>query len=190
MENERYKAKSPCHILMTDASYFEEGVNGLEEYDIIDYQPPSEFKLGIRLEKNWDPFTVTPILYMISLYLTPEQYLDRCLNLETAPWYGRLQQIIMVENVRYRIQVDGRQENVETGSEGEWGLYEEYYSYDDGTPKLCAIHIGLGVPNHEAFDGMRKRIYSLFEEVYPLGLVERSGNEKTADTGKCQKTFL
>lgn len=184
MGNKKYRAKSPRHILMADVTYFEGNGNDLDEYDLIDYQPPPEFQLGILLEKNWDPFLANSILSMISLYFTTEQYLDRCLNLEASPWCGRSQQVINVENVRYRIIVDERQQNVETGEKGDWGLYQEYYSYDEGSPKLCAVHIGFIVPDHEIFEGMRNRIYSLFEEVYPIEPQELHGKEHIIDAGK------
>ena len=187
MLEEQYKAKCPGHILMADAAYFEEGGKDLEDGDIIDYQPPPEFQLGILLERKWNPITDPPYLYMISLYFTTEQYLDRCLNLEAASWCGRSQQVINVENVRYRIQVDERQQTVETGEEGEWGLCQEYYSLNREEWELCAVHIGFIMPEQEAFDGMRNRIYSLFEEVYPVQSEELSGKEETVNTGKVKE---
>lgn len=187
MKNEKYRAKSPRHIFMADVTYFEGNGNDLEEYDLIDYQPPPEFQLGILLEKNWDPFLANSILSMISLYFTPEQYLDRCLNLEAFPWCGRSQQVISVENVRYRIIVDERRQNVETGEEGEWVLYQEYYSYNEGSPKLCAVHIGFIVPDHETFEGMRNRICSLFEEVASVEPQKLSGKEERIEKANLER---
>lgn len=184
MENEKYRAKSPRHILMADASYFEEDGNEQEGYDIIDYRPPLEFQMDILFEKKWDLFLESPIPSMISLYFAPEQYLDQCLNLEISPRCDCSRQIISVENVQYRIIVDERQQNVETGEEGEWGVYQEYYNHDESLPKLCAVHIGFIVPEQEDFEGMRNRIYSLFEEVYPVQLEEQPGKESTIDAGK------
>ena len=74
--------------------------------------------------------------------------------------------------------MDECQQNIEAGEEGEWGLYQEYYSYDEGSPKLCAVHIGFIVPDHETFDGMRNRIYSLFEEVDPVEPQKLSGKKE------------
>ena len=59
MENEKYRAKSPRHILMADGAYFEGNGNDLDEYDLIDYQPPPEFQLGILLGKNGIRFSQT-----------------------------------------------------------------------------------------------------------------------------------
>lgn len=188
MGSEKYRAKSPRHILMADASYFEGNGNDLKEYDIIDYQPPSEFQLGILFENDRDLFLDSPILSMISLYFAPEQYLDQCMNLGLPPRYDCAQQAISVENVRYSIIVDERQQDVETGEEGDWGVYQEYYSHDEGLPKLCAVHIGFIMPDHETFEGMQNRIYSLFEEVYPIEPRKMSGKEETMDAGKIKES--
>lgn len=178
MANEKYRAKRPDHILMADAAYFEADGKDPEEYDIIDYQPPPEFQLGILLERKWDPFMEPSVIYMINLYFALEQYLDRCLNLEPAPWCGCSQQVINVGNIRYRIRVDERQQTVETGEEGEWGLCREYYGLDGNLPKLCAVHISFIMPEQESFEGMRNRIYSLLKKSTPYSLRNCMGKKK------------
>lgn len=168
VNSEKYKAKCPGFILMADPAYFEEDGKTRDEYDQIYYQPPPGFKMGILLEKIRDPSFFDGFFYMMSLYFAPEQYLDYYLDFGADFRYNCAQCFVDVANVRYRVAVDGRQHDIETGEEGEWGLYQEFYRYEENGHKPCAVHIGFMVPETEAFECMREMMYSLFEEVQPV----------------------
>lgn len=63
-------------------------------------------------------------------------------------------------------------------------------SYDGDARKTKAVRIILVVPDDETFEGMRRLVYSLFEEVRPVHSEEigkYSGKREMGDGGKASK---
>ncbi|TGY91793.1 hypothetical protein E5329_20065 [Petralouisia muris] len=178
MRKEKYKAKCPKQILMADPAYFEGDGKNPYEYDRMAYEPPPGFKMGILLSERWDPVLAGETLYMMGLYFAPEENLDRYMDFGIEECYSCSQYYVVVDNVRYRVTADGRQHDVETGAEGDWGLYQEFYSLEGKSTRLCAVHIGFLVPKREAFERMREMMYSLFEGVQPERKEKHPGKKR------------
>lgn len=192
MKEEKYKAKCPGHVLIADTAYLEKHGKDKKKYEVIDYQPPSGFQMGILLEQFQHPFEKACIRYAVNLYFAPEQYLDACMKQEAVTWQGVSQKWADTGNACYKVMADERQENVNTEADGIWSQYQEFYSYDGDARKTKAVRITLVVPDDETFEGMRRLMYSLFEEVRPVHSEEigkYSGKGEMGDGGKASKSI-
>lgn len=179
MKEEQYHAKCPRHIRIADAAYLDNNGKGKKKYETIDYQPPSEFQMGILLEQFSDPFERNRIRYGVGLYFAPEQSLDACMNHEAPRCRGLSQRWAETRSASYIVMVNERQETVKTEADGIWSQYQEFYSHEGNARKTEAALILLVVPDDETFEGMRSLVYSLFEEVRPVPLKEKlPGKEK------------
>lgn len=146
--------------------------------------------MGILLEQFQHPFEKACIRYAVNLYFAPEQYLDACMKQEAVTWQGVSQKWADTGNACYKVMADERQENVNTEADGIWSQYQEFYSYDGDARKTKAVRIILVVPYDETFEGMRRLVYSLFEEVRPVHYEEignHLGKEEMGDGGKASK---
>nr|WP_302134038.1 hypothetical protein [uncultured Schaedlerella sp.] len=180
MKEEQYHAKCPRHIRIADAAYLDNDGKGKKEYEAIDYQPPSEFQMGILLEQFQAPFEKDCTRYAMGLYFAPEQSLDACMNHEALRCRGLSQRWAETGSASYMVTADERQETVKTEADGIWSQYQEFYSHEGNARKTEAVLILLVVPDDETFDGMRSLVYSLFEEVRPVPLKEKLlGKEKS-----------
>ncbi len=143
--------------------------------------------MGILLEQFQHPFEKACIRYAVNLYFAPEQYLDACMKQEAVTWQGFSQKWADTGNACYKVMADERQENVNTEADGIWSQYQEFYSYDGDDRKTKAVRITLVVPDDETFEGMRRLMYSLFEEMRPVHYEEigkHLGKEEVGDAGK------
>lgn len=165
MFEEQYKAKCPEHIFIADTEFFEATEKKKKKYGVIDCNPPAGFQMGIVLERIFPPDEDVFPPHVIQLYITPEQYLDRCMDHETVPWQGLRTHQEGLDLTNYRILADGKQETIETGAYKVWVRYFEFYSGDGDTEKTEAIYITIGVPEQNALKRMRRMIYDLFENV-------------------------
>ena len=148
--------------------------------------------MGILLEQFQHPFEKACIRYAVNLYFAPEQYLDACMKQEAVTWQGFSQKWADTGNACYKVMADERQENVNTEADGIWSQYQEFYSYDGDARKTKAVRITLVVPDDETFEGMRRLVYSLFEEVRPVHSEEigkYSGKGEMGDGGKASKSI-
>ncbi len=177
MKKEKYKAKCPGHVLIADPAYLEKDKDGRTGYEVIDYRPPPGFQMGILLEQFHRPFEESCMQYAVNLYFAPGQDLDRCMNLEPVHWQGFSQKWADTGNACYKVQADERQEDVKTEADGIWSQCQEFYTCDGNVHKTKAALITLVMPDDGTFEGMRKLVYSLFEEVKPVQLGEK---EKTS----------
>ena len=179
MKEEKYKAKCPRHIRIADPAYLEKNGKEKKKHEAIDYRPPSKFQMGILLEQFQAPFEKDCTRYAMGLYFAPEQSLDACMNHEALRCRGLFQRWAETRSDSYTVTVDERQETVKTEADGIWSQYQEFYSHEENARKTEAVLILLVVPDDETFEGMRRLVYSLFEEVRPVPLKEKlPGKEK------------
>ena len=166
---------------------FGEAWEGQEKIRVNRLPAPSGFQMGILLEQFQHPFEKACIRYAVNLYFAPEQYLDACMKQEAVTWQGFSQKWADTGNACYKVMADERQENVNTEADGIWSQYQEFYSYDGDARKTKAVRITLVVPDDETFEGMRRLMYSLFEEMRPVHYEEigkHLGKEEVGDAGK------
>lgn len=173
----------------SDSGYgiFGEAWEGQEKIRVNRLPAPSGFQMGILLEQFQHPFEKACIRYAVNLYFAPEQYLDACMKQEAVTWQGFSQKWADTGNACYKVMADERQENVNTEADGIWSQYQEFYSYDGDARKTKAVRITLVVPDDETFEGMRRLMYSLFEEMRPVHYEEigkHLGKEEVGDAGK------
>ena len=166
---------------------FGEAWEGQEKIRVNRLPAPSGFQMGTLLEQFQHPFEKACIRYAVNLYFAPEQYLDACMKQEAVTWQGFSQKWADTGNACYKVMADERQENVNTEADGIWSQYQEFYSYDGDARKTKAVRITLVVPDDETFEGMRRLMYSLFEEMRPVHYEEigkHLGKEEVGDAGK------
>ncbi len=168
MKKEFYSVKCPRHILFGDPLYFKE-FKGKERLRLVaDCRPPQYFSARIILKE--EPFEKFPdrMARSMNLFLAPERFMDTYVNGYKFKSQTLEEKEIGVDTARYLIAVDGRQLDIEMGSDGYWGEYCELFRMAEKRKILDAIGIFINLPESETFEHAKEIIHGLFEDVQQL----------------------
>lgn len=168
MRKEIYKVKNPKRIVFGDPLYFEEFKGAELKRLTVDYKSPKHFD-ATRLVLEEEPNEELP-KYMnrsITLYLAPHQTIDVYTSGQIYASQKIAEKDIGVDTARYYLNIDGRDDEIQTGGDGWWGRFEEYYR-ENGKGRISdAAVLTVAIPEEYSFEGMKELAGYFFEDMQP-----------------------
>lgn len=168
LRREIYKVKTPKKILIGDPLYFEEYTGEKLKCLVAAYMPPDFFSARVVLtEIELMGFSKETVCAM-DIHLAQEPLVDIYAKGMMCQEDEIISKDIGVDTAEYIMEVDGRQDIVYTGSDGYWGVCEEF-SYKENTERLVrGVSIRMSMPEFDSYDDVKRRVKYLFEDVQKI----------------------
>lgn len=169
MRKEEYQVKCPKHIVFGDPLYFEQFKGARLKKLVVDYKPPMHFNAA-RLILTERPNVQYPEYTdrAMTLYLAPRQYMETYANGMRHILQRIAEKEIGVDTARYLFSIDGRDEEIRTGTDGWWGSFDELYRQIGEKRVSDAVRLTVAMPDHYSFDDMKRLAGYFFEDLQPM----------------------